>query len=119
VCTHSPQGQPHSGLHPKQRGQQVEREDSNPLLRSSETPLGALHPALEPLAQESHGPVGVGPEEATKIIRGLEHLCCEERLRVGAVQPAEEKALERLYNSLPVPEVGLQESWRGTFYKGM
>jgi len=28
-----------------------------------------------------HGPVGVGPEEATKMIRGLEHLCCEERLR--------------------------------------
>ena len=28
-----------------------------------------------------HGPVGAGPEEATKMIRGLlEPLCCEERL---------------------------------------
>ena len=37
--------------------------------------------ALEPSAQERHGPVGTGPEEATKMIRGLEHLSCEERLR--------------------------------------
>jgi len=29
---------------------------------------------------------------ATKMIRGLEHLSCEDRLRVGAVQPGEEKA---------------------------
>ena len=41
--------------------------------------------------------------------------------RVGAVQPAEEKAAVRPYSSLPVPvpEGGLQESWRGTFYKGL
>jgi len=32
-------------------------------LCSSETPSGALHPALEPSAQERHGPAGVGPEE--------------------------------------------------------
>jgi len=34
-----------------------------------------------PTVQERHGPVGVGPEEATKTIQGLEHLFCEERLR--------------------------------------
>ncbi|KAK4807805.1 hypothetical protein QYF61_023638 [Mycteria americana] len=39
------------------------------------------HPALEPSAQEGHGAVGAGPEEATKMMRGLEHLCYEDRLR--------------------------------------
>jgi len=41
---------------------------------------------------------------ATKMIRGLEHLSCEERLRAGAVQPGEEKTLGRPYRSLPVAE---------------
>jgi len=42
---------------------------------------------------------------ATKMIRGLEHLCCEERLeRVRAVQPGEEKAPGRPNGSLSVPE---------------
>lgn len=39
-----------------------------------------------------------------------------ERIRVG--QPGEEKALKTPYSSLPVPQRGLQESCRGTFYKG-
>ncbi|PKU39329.1 hypothetical protein llap_10373 [Limosa lapponica baueri] len=43
-------------------------------------PPGVLCPALESSAQEGHGPVGTGPAEATKIIRGLEHLSCEDRL---------------------------------------
>jgi len=55
----------------------------------------------------------------TNMVRGLEHLSYEERLRVVAVQPGEEKALGRPYSSLPVPEGALQESWRGTFYKGL
>jgi len=38
---------------------------------------------------------------------------------VGAVQPGEEKALRYPYSSLPVPEAGLQEGWRGTFHKGV
>jgi len=42
------------------------------------------------------------------------------RLReLGLVQPGEEKAPGRPYNSLPVPEGGLQESWRGTVYNDM
>jgi len=62
----SPAGQPYTWLHPKKRGQQVEGGDSAPLLRSDETPPGVLRPALEPSAQEGHGPVGAGPEEGHK-----------------------------------------------------
>jgi len=68
MCACSPEGQSYPGPHPQQRGQQVEGGDSAPLLHSGETPPGVLHPALEPSAEERHGPVGVGPEEATKVI---------------------------------------------------
>jgi len=56
------------------------KTDDAPLLRSGETPPGVLCPTLEPSPQERHGPVGVGPEEAAKTIRGMEHLCYEGRL---------------------------------------
>jgi len=76
-----PEGQPYARLHLKQRGQQLKGGDPAPLLHSGETPPGVLHPDLEPSAQEGHGPVGTGPEEATKMVRGLQHLSYEERLR--------------------------------------
>ncbi|KAJ7402494.1 C2 domain-containing protein 5 [Pitangus sulphuratus] len=65
--------------------------DSSPLLHSGETPPAVLHPALGDPAHEGHGPVGASPEKATKRIRGMEHLCCGERLRVGIVHPGEEE----------------------------
>ena len=34
----------------------------------------------------------MGPEGWIKLIKGLEHLCYEQRLRAEAVQPTEEKA---------------------------
>ncbi|PKU38982.1 hypothetical protein llap_10714 [Limosa lapponica baueri] len=36
---------------------------------------------LESSTHKGHGPVGVHPKEATKMMRGLEHLCYEDRLR--------------------------------------
>ncbi|TRZ07636.1 hypothetical protein HGM15179_019473 [Zosterops borbonicus] len=54
-----------------------------------------------------------------QMIRGLEHLSNEDRLRqLELVQPGEEKALRRPYSSLPVPKGGLLQGRRGTFYKG-
>jgi len=69
MCAHSPEGQPYPGLHQKQHGQQGKGGDS------------ALCPTLDPPAEGRHGPVGKGPQEATKMIRGMEYLSYEERLR--------------------------------------
>ena len=119
VWAQSPEGQSSPPLHQLQHGHQVEG-DSAPLLHSGETPPGVLHPTLELSAQERHGPVGMGPEDGHKDdLRAGTHLLWEKAERIGAPQPWEEKALGTPSSGLPVPEGSLQESWRGTFYKGM
>ena len=51
---------------------------------------------------------------ATEMIRELECLSCEDRLR-EIVLFSLEKAQRRSSSDLPVPEGNLQESWGGTF----
>ena len=45
---------------------------------------------------------------ATKIIQGMKHLSCEDRLRAGAVQPREEKAAGRSESSLSVSKAAVK-----------
>lgn len=51
-----------------------------------------LPPGLSSPAQESQGSVGACQEEAMKMIQGLEHLSCKDRLRAGAVHSGEQEA---------------------------
>lgn len=44
-------------------------------------PQGILHPALEPSTKERHAPLKLDSEEAAKMVRGMEELSYEERMR--------------------------------------
>jgi len=111
MCTHNPESQ----LYPK-HSQQVRGGDSASLLRSGETPAGVLRPALEPPAQERHGPVGASPEQGhkddqmdgTPLLEGKDE-------RVGAVQPREEKAPGRLRAAFQYLKGAYERAGEGLF----
>lgn len=78
--------------------QQVKEDVSSSLLCSGETPPGTLHSPLGSPAQEIRQQMEVSPEEAGKVITGMEHLYYENRLRELGCKSDSRDTLEQSYS---------------------
>lgn len=105
----SPESQMCPGLHLRQRGQQIEEGDSAPVLCSSETPPGTLHPApTRPQHKNDVDLLKQVQRRAMKMTREMEYLSCVEKLKELEYFRWKEAA-GRPYCGLPVLEGGLEE----------
>ncbi|XP_051664624.1 uncharacterized protein LOC127480469 [Manacus candei] len=69
------------GLAQEQGGQQVQGSDSAPGLSTGEATPGVLCPVLGPQLRKDMEGLEQVQRRATRLGKGLEHKCCEERLR--------------------------------------
>lgn len=103
-------------LQSKQHCQQGEAANSAPLLCSDEASPAVLHPALEHSMQKGNTPISTSPEEAMKMITGLEQSPMKGGWESGGCS-----AWRRVWIDLTVSS-SIQrgpKGGRGTFDKGM
>ena len=81
MCPHSPESQPYPGLYPKQHGQQGKGGDSAPLLCTVRPHLEHCIQMWSPQYRRDMELLEHVHRRATKMIKGMEHLPYEDRLR--------------------------------------
>ena len=110
MCSYSPEGQQHPGLH-QQRDGNRDRERTVPLCSAFGRPKCYCIQARGPQHRKD-----VEQRRAMKMIRGLKHLSYEDRLRELGLFSLEKRRLQGFHCCLQVLEGSLQAREGTTFY---